>query len=112
MDFLFSIFEIGAFESGDQRKTPTYVMCSYDPKQDTFMIFKSVRLFESSSERAKTRQFQIWKSKFRMILFQKLKFWAFKRDKSVKLNFGAFKASSSHGVDTRLFDINYEINQQ
>ena len=59
MDFLFSEFEIGAFESSDQRKKLTCVMCSYDPKQDTSMIFKSVRLFESSSQRGQTRQFHI-----------------------------------------------------
>ena len=37
--------------------------------------------------------FEFWKSRIREILHEKVHFWAFKRAKSVGLDFGAFQAS-------------------
>ena len=39
-----------------------------------------------------------------------MKVWALKRAKSARLNFGAFEAVWSHGVDSGLSNSNFEIN--
>ena len=40
----------------------------------------------------KRANFEFWKSRIREILAEKVYFWAFKRAKSAKLDFGAFQA--------------------